>query len=470
MNTTTQTYEVIIIGAGISGLTLANELITKGISKKQILVLEGNDRPGGRIRTDAEGGYLYEWGPEALKGKSENTARIFEMIDEEPYPVSDEASIRYLVKKGKLVKTPSGPISAIFTPLIPFYGKLRILIEPFIRRKKEDETVAEFVKRRFGKSMIPLVDAFVSGVYGGDPHRLSIAYGFPKLKELEEKKGSLFRGGIAHARKLKKKRKAETKGMSKEEQKEEKRIRKERPYLVTTEKGMEGIINSLAKKVNVKYSSFVEKVEVQENELFTVRAGKESFACQKIVVATGVNATSKIELQNGNVLEEKAPEVEESLVTVVSLGFEEDSFEKKVEGYGFLIPSKEERFILGTLYSSRLFAHHAPEGELLLRCFVGGIRHPERATIAEEELVAKVKEELNNLLGLKKEPTRVSVQAHAPKGIPQIMLNHGVVLDWKEEIEGKIKNLYLIGMGWKTITCDGLIEDALRTAELVVEE
>ncbi|MHA1910073.1 MAG: protoporphyrinogen oxidase [Candidatus Kariarchaeaceae archaeon] len=429
--TTTETYEVIVIGAGISGLTLANELLTKGITKEEILVLEGNDRPGGRIRTDAKDGYLYEWGPEALRGKSENTERIFEMIDEDPYPVSDEASIRYLVKKGKLVKTPSGPVSAIFTPLIPFYGKMRLFLEPFIKRKKEDEIVADFVKRRLGRSMIPLVDAFVSGVYGGDPNRLSIKYGFPKLKELEEKKGSLLRGGLAHIKELKNKRKVETEGMTKEEKKEEKRKRKERPYLVTTAKGMEGITSSLANKVNIKYGSLVEKIEVQENKLFTVTTGKENIECRKVVVATGVNAITKIELKNGMKIEEKAPEIEESLVTVVSLGFEEGSFDRKVEGYGFLIASKEERFILGTLYSSRLFKHHAPKGEVLLRCFVGGIRYPERATMEKEELVMKVKEELNHFLGLKKEPKRVIVQAHAPKGNQQIKLLHEKFLEWK---------------------------------------
>ncbi|MCG3219188.1 MAG: FAD-dependent oxidoreductase, partial [Candidatus Heimdallarchaeota archaeon] len=256
----------------------------------------------------------------------------------------------------------------------------------------------------------------------------------------------------------------------KKKKKEEKRKRKERPYLVTTAKGMEGIISSLAKKVNVKYGSLVEKIEVQESELFTVKTVKENFECQKIVVATGVNSITKIELQNGKEIEEKAPEIEESLVTVVSFGFEEGSFERKVEGYGFLIPSKEERFILGTLYSSRLFTHHAPDGELLLRCFVGGIRNPERATMEKEELVMKVLEELNNFLGLKKEPKRISVQAQAPKGIPQIMLGHEKLLEWKEKMEGKVKNLYLIGMGWKTITCDGLIEDALKTAELMIEK
>ncbi|MFV2015013.1 MAG: NAD(P)/FAD-dependent oxidoreductase, partial [Candidatus Heimdallarchaeota archaeon] len=148
-------YKTIIVGAGISGLTIANELISSGYSKDDILILEATDRSGGLIRTSKKNGYLNEAGPEGLRGNQENSYRIFEFAHLEPVEVSEDSKIRYLVHKGKLKKVPSGPISAMTSPLIPFLGKLRLFKEPFVKPHNENETVEKFMERRLGKGILP---------------------------------------------------------------------------------------------------------------------------------------------------------------------------------------------------------------------------------------------------------------------------------------------------------------------------
>lgn len=437
--------KIIIIGAGISGLTSANELIANGYKKKDILVLEESDVPGGLIKTTIENGYSSEWGPEGLRGSSENSSHIFDLAGIDSLPVTEHAKIRYLVHKGKLQKVPSGPLSAIFTPLIPFFGKLRILKEPFVKAVEEDESMSDFILRRLGKGILPIVDAFVSGVYGGDHTLLSTKYGFPVLKEMEELGGSIIRGGMKRAKIKKKERKARG----------EVKDKTEKPFLLTSKDGMIGVINALAEKVDVRYNSQVNEVNPLDNNTIEISSSDTNFTCDKLIIATGVNSMDKIKIKDIEFL----PNVRESLVTVVTLGFDQGSFNKEVVGYGFLSPSKENTFCLGMLFGSRLFPNHAPEDKIMLRCFVGGIRQPERAKLSEDDMVKGVMGDVKQLLDVTADPEYVSIQSHAPKGIPQILLGHEKKLEWRDNVEKKYPNIFLTGVGWKSIACDGIITE-----------
>lgn len=449
-------YRTIIVGAGISGLTIANELISSGYLKDDILILEATEKIGGLIRSKTTKGYHSEAGPEGLRGNQENSYKVFELANQKIVEVSDESKIRYLVHKGKLKKVPSGPISAITSPLIPFFGKLRLFKEPFVKSYDENETVEKFMERRLGKGILSIIDAFVSGIHGGDYTKLSIEHAFPALKEFERDKGSIIRGALA-SRKRKKEIDKEN-GV-------EKTSKEKPPFLITSETGMIGLIEGLAMNVNLKFSSPVTEI-ISEDDEFLVKTDSHDYRTSKVIVASGVNSVQDINI-NG----EKAPsKTLESYVSIVSLGFDESAFEKPVRGYGFLSPSTENIFIMGGLFTSRLFPGHSPNGKVLLRCFVGGTRNPQNASLPDEELVTNVLSDLKSLVKVSGNPEFIDIWRNDQKGIPQMLMGHEKYLDWKYEIEEKYNGLHLMGVGWYNISCSGLINEAIELVERIVNE
>jgi len=443
-------YKTLIIGAGISGLTTANALLDRGMNKEDLLILEGKKEIGGLIKTTREQGFICEWGPEGLRGNSTNTHKVFRFSGIKPIASTDHAKTRYIIKNKKVTALPKGPLSAITTPVIGLRSKIRIFGEPWVRAKTEDETVEEFFARRFGKGIVPLVDALVSGIFGGNPSKLSISYAFPALKEAERRSGSVIKG-IMRSRKSSRKNK---KSSGKQEKK---------PFLYSPKGGMHSLIRALAQNVNINLGEQVSTIS-KEKDTFVVSTSSAQYKAKKVVVAIGTQGLQELAINN-----EQIPiTTDVAKVTVVSLGYDEDTLTKPIEGYGFLSPSIEETYILGTLFASKLFTEQAPDGKVLLRCFVGGQRHPERSELEKETLISEVKKELEDLLDISGDPSYVSIQRHSPLGIPQLTMNHKRNLVWRKEIQQRYPGLYFRGIGWNSISCDGLIGEALELAEDII--
>ncbi|MCE7737322.1 MAG: protoporphyrinogen oxidase [Candidatus Heimdallarchaeota archaeon] len=440
-------YKTIIVGAGLSGLILANELISEGHLKEELLVVERNNRAGGLIKTTVEDGYITEWGPEGLRGGKPGTNKVFSLIDAKAMELPSTVPARYIVHKGKLRQVPHGIISAITSPLIPFFGKIRIFFEPFVKKKAEDETLKEFIIRRFGKGVYPLVDAVVSGIYGGTPEKLSVTHAFPFFKSAELSSGSVIIGSIKQLRKGKKNSANEQKPKEKS------------PFLVKPEGGMKEIVDGLVEKIEVKYDFEVTKVS-KNNGNYIIKSDNAEHETDNLIIATGINGVSHIDLPEIDNIDT----VDESLVSIVSLGFSSENIPSKYTGYGFLAPSNENTFVLGVLFTSQLFPNTAPKGQSLLRVYVGGINHLDRATMKDDELIENVLLDLEKLMGISQKPSYTSIQKHAPNGIPQITMGHQKILDWKERVESQNKNLFLSGIGWNSIACEALINESINLA------
>ena len=199
--------DVVIIGAGLTGLTAAFHLKEAGLS---LHLVEQRNRPGGVIESHSEGGFIYESGPTTGIISHAAVPRLFAAFPDLMCTASPEANRRLILKSmGKrtgegqtFLPLPSSPLSGLKTPLFSMRDKLGILLEPFrASGQKENESIAELVVRRLGKSFLDYaVDPFIGGIYAGDPHRLVTRYALPKLYALEEQHGSFIRGAIAKAR------------------------------------------------------------------------------------------------------------------------------------------------------------------------------------------------------------------------------------------------------------------------------
>ncbi|HEX7183363.1 MAG TPA: protoporphyrinogen oxidase, partial [Thermoanaerobaculia bacterium] len=194
-----RSLDTLVIGGGISGLTTAFHLARAG---RKVAVLEASPRVGGAMETRADGLWRFEMGPNTVLESHESVTRLIREsgLEGEKITASPTAKRRYLWKGGRLHALPSGPPGFLKTPLFSLGAKLRLLREPWIGKPtgEPEETIAAFVRRRLGQEFLDYaVGPFVSGVYAGDPERLSVRWAVPRIHALERDHGSLIRGAFA---------------------------------------------------------------------------------------------------------------------------------------------------------------------------------------------------------------------------------------------------------------------------------
>lgn len=435
-------HDVIVIGAGLSGLSCAHFLRKKhpGLN---FTILEGATRPGGAVQTLEDQGFLAEWGPHGFLDNNEASQELLRDLGLDT--ISQKAPlgkfVRYVCHHGKLEQLPQNPKKLLSTPLLTTLGKLRLLGDLFIKPLENDQTIGDWAGRRFGREVLPLVDAAVTGTFAGDFARLSIDAVMPGARQLEKDAGSLLRG-------LLRKKKASRDHAS-----------RSLPAMTSFPKGMEQLIHVLAEKQPIQYETEARQV-AKEGNIWTVTTNKGTQTAGKLIVALPVNGALKI-------LAPFSPPVSEiptARIVTVALGF--DSSANIPMGFGYLAPERENRFALGALFSTRMFPGRAPNGKVLLEVLVGGRRHPERLTLPDDELIANVYEDLRQLLELPKPPcySRVLRSRHS---IPQLEMDHPRLLAWLENLTNEVTGLGVCGFGWKGIGMNDMMKDAQLASETI---
>jgi len=398
-------FDVIIIGAGLTGLCLGYYLTKAG---KKILLIEKENRTGGVIQTLNKNGFTYEIGPNTgILG----TPEIVELFDDLSGKVqaeiaNPESKNRWIWKEGKWHDLPGGIWQGITTPLFSIKDKFRIMGEPFrIPGNNPDETVEELVIRRLGKSYLDYaVDPFISGIYAGDPARLVTRFALPKLYHLEQNYGSFIKGAI--------KKKKEPKSQL------EKRVTRDVFSVngglikltntlaenIGSENILPGVhsieINPLANGFGIKIAS--KNVEVRADKLVTTIDAKSLPAILPFIPSKDLDDLTNVEYAK---------------VIQVIAGY------KKWEGipldaFGGLIPSRENFTSLGILFPSGIFENRAPAAGALLSVFAGGIKKPGVFDKTNDEITRIVLDEIRTTMKASKEPDLLELYRYT-KAIPQ---------------------------------------------------
>ncbi|MEM6822002.1 MAG: protoporphyrinogen oxidase [Verrucomicrobiota bacterium] len=427
------TKDVIIIGGGLSGLSTALQLKAKGAS---ILVLDQRDTPGGVVESVIRDGYLAEKGPNTLLV---NDRRVEDLIQKvglassivEPSP---EARKRFLVKNGKLIPAPMSPFQFLGTPLFSFLEKLRLLLEPFVLKysDNQEESLAAFIKRRLGRGFFEQAfQPLVSGIYAGDPDRLSVKYAFPVLYRFEQDQGSLFKGGLYS-------------------------IRNPAPHrikrkMISFLRGMEQLPQAMAESLGEVLQNCCQVKSLSQHsgggwQVTWTNDGVSKQANAKHLVVT-IPAFQLVGLVGPPAMEhvfQELAEIPYSPISLISLGFKKSQVAHPLDGFGMLIPERESFEILGTVFPSSLFEGRAPIGSVLLTSFIGGRMHPEAASFEDELLIERTCQALRRLLGIKGSPEFIEV-VRWPRAIPQMEVGHHRYLQRIEALEDDFKGIHLAG-------------------------
>jgi protoporphyrinogen/coproporphyrinogen III oxidase len=449
----------LVVGAGISGLVCAYALRKAGVDAQ---VIESNATPGGVIRSERRDGYLLEFGPQSFNTTSalENLCRELH-IDDQLLPAPANAP-RYVLVKGGLRPVPLSPPAFIASSLFSPLTKLRVLRDILGRSTppRSDESVAAFTRRKFSRELLDkLVGPFVSGIYAGDPEKLSLRSAFPQLYEAEKSAGSVIRGLLFSARK----RSASA----------------EKPALQTFREGNLTLIQALAANLGPNLSCGVTAQRIGLTatssgtpafEITVIANGREELlTTNRLIIATPAQ-------QAATLLADVDPQFESALsaiayapVAVVSLDYPKSAIHHSLEGFGFLVPRSSGLRILGTVWNSSLFPNRAPGGHALLTSFVGGATDPSAVSLPESEIVSIVHGELSSVLGISQPPSFSHVQAWQ-RAIPQYNLGHIQLIDRLDQMQSKYLSIRLIGNYLGGPALGACVEQALTVAQEAIKK
>lgn len=444
---------IIIAGGGISGLSLLHYLRQeyKDQADVSIQLLEEKPSPGGTINSVARDGYLFEEGPNGFLDSKPRTLELIRelSLDSELVKAEDNAANRFVVYQHKLYPIPDSPRKFFQTPLLNPIEKFRVLSEPWIRpRQISGETVFEFGCRRLGKKFTEVfLDAFVTGVFAGDSKRLHLASAFPRIHQLEQEYGSLFKAMLS----LKKK------GGS------------PRGVLRSFRMGMSTIIRRLAESYasNIVTDARVEKLIKSESE-YKVITGKQEYTADIFISAMPAHSLAPLLRDVNPYVGKELAMIDYVPVVVVGLGFNVTKQSSGLpKGFGYLIPSREKSKVLGVLFESCVFDGRATEGKFFARVLIGGARFRKVLDLSDQELIHLAKEEILWHFPAFGEPINVFIK-RCEKAIPQYDPEHQNRLNQISVELKKSPQLYLHGNYLRGIAFNDCIENSYRLAAEIV--
>jgi oxygen-dependent protoporphyrinogen oxidase len=460
--------KVIIVGGGISGLSTAWLLRAKAQAagkELDITLLEKELRVGGKIWSIREEGYICEWGPNGFLDSKPQTLELCSAIGVSGnlHRSNDNARKRFIYSGGELHRLPEGGPSFLKSRLISWPGKLRLALEPtpFIAPAPTgvDETLADFGRRRLGKEALDkLIAPMVSGIFAGDPETMSLVSCFPRIAELEREYGGLVRAMIMLAKK-KKKDIASGKVVSS--------AAGPGGVLTSFRDGIQSLSDALLASLDgiVRQGSAVVRLDKGQGGSYRAQCADGSEHEADLVIAASP-AFAVADMLDGldTEISKVLRQIPYASMTVICFGYERERIAHPLDGFGYLIPKKEGRSTLGTLWDSSMFENRAPEDKVLLRSMMGGACFPEYVRLSDDEVVARVRRDLQATMGIKAEPSFVRVFRHE-QAIPQYTVGHGGRLDALDGLLKRHPGLILTGNSYRGIGLNDCVAAAQRASD-----
>ncbi len=460
---------IAIIGGGISGLSAAFTLEKhrRAGAPLEYVVYESTSRLGGVLVTERVDGCLVEAGPDSFLTEKPWASDLCREVGlgDQLIGSNDADRKTYILVKGRLALIPDGlmfmvPTKIMPTVLSPLFSvrtKIRMAGEWFHppRKADADETVAAFVERHYGPEMVDrLADPLLSGVYGGEASQLSVRAVLPRFAEMEASHGSLGRAMLAARKRMAQASKAPP-----------------RPLFTSLKDGMQQLVNAVVSRLPASALRTNTPVRVVQTnrEGWTLSAGNSN-NFDAIIIATPAPTAAEL-LRSASVdLASELAAIQYTSSVTVNLGYDRSVRAALPPGFGFLVPRSEGKRMLAATFVHNKFPHRAPDDRALLRCFVGGARNEQILQTPDEELIRIIREELNQIIGLKADP--LFTRVYRWKGaMAQYGVGHLERLQRIEILLQQLPGLTLAGNGYRGIGVPDCVRsgsDAANKALLAV--
>ncbi|MEO5363299.1 MAG: protoporphyrinogen oxidase [Magnetococcus sp. DMHC-8] len=413
---------IVVIGGGISGLSVAWFLQSRGLP---VRLLEARPQPGGTILTSFHDPFLVEHGPNSTLQKpghpEDGLGRLIDGLGlASRLQVADpQAARRYVLRDGQLKPLPSSPPAFFLSSFFSWRAKGQLLLEPFRPRATAEESIATFVRRRLGEEFLHyVVGPFVSGVYAGDPEQLSVQAAVARIHALERDHGSLLRGALRQGRVLK------GAGLP-------------RGRMISFDQGMGVLPATIAQRLapgtvrtrfKVMSLTFdrqgdwrIDGVQVAQDGRVAGRT--EQLSARVVVLAVPAAAAAQLLAPLAGGAARLLQAIPYAPIASIALGYQRSRVVHPLDGFGFLVPRLEKIPLLGTLFSSTLFPGRATPDRVLLTAFIGGTTQPAILEQSDPALIRQVENDLARCLG-SEQPADFVYLTRYSAAIPQYTLGH----------------------------------------------
>eukprot|EP00741_Cyanophora_paradoxa_P021764 tig00000241_g21007.t1 len=465
-----KSVDTLIIGAGVSGLSLAWNLKKEGVN---VFVAESRPRVGGCIETRHQDGYTWEVGPNSFQPNPTLLKFITDAGLKDKLVLADGTLPRFVFWNNKLFPLPMAPADAVGFKLLSWPGKIRAGLGAmgFVRPAMAgEESLEEFVRRHLGdEAFEKLIDPFVSGVYAGDPKKLSVNAAFAKLYALEQTGGSLFAGTF---KLLMQRREA-----AKNAPPADPNVPVAKPgELASFRDGLHMLPEHLAEELGGqervqlgwKLLSFQPSGEGSYVAEFETPEGRRMVEARSIVISSPAYITSELVRPLHPDAADALAEIYYPPVAAVSLGYPEEAARVPLRGFGNLIPRSQKVRTLGSIWSSSLFPGRAPEGHVLISSYIGGAQDTGIAEMGAEEIAAAVDADLRKTVLKADAPRPKVLMAHLwQRAIPQFNKGHLARLERARALEEDYPGVFLTGNYVNGVSLGACLESGITLAPRV---
>jgi protoporphyrinogen/coproporphyrinogen III oxidase len=464
---------VIIIGGGIAGLAAAHRLIElreQSGGSFDVLLLEASARTGGSIHTTRRDGFLIEGGADSFISEKLEALNLAKRIGLEAHLIETKANNRrsFIVRGNALRPVPEGFRLLAPSRLWPFVtsdifswsGKARVLFDLVLPRRAhadgtDDESLAEFVRRRFGREALERVaQPMVGGIYTADPETLSLRATMPRFLEMECESRSLIRALQKAHRKENNHTTRDTSGAR-------------YSLFLSFDDGMQTLTDAIAARLpqnSIRLNTRVESLAFNGAE-WMIRTANETFPADAVCLALPAYAAARLVRDTDATLADELNSIEYASTATVNLAYPRADVPHPLDGFGFVVPFIERRTVLACTFSSVKFARRAPEDSVLLRAFVGGALQPENFALDDETMTDRVRHDLRELLEIERAPLFAHIERW-PRSMPQYKVGH---LDRIARIGSRLNNLPSLKLAGNAYAGVG-IPDCIRSGEQAAEE
>lgn len=414
------------------------------------------------LRTELIDGCVVEAGPDSFLSEKPWASELCREVGlgEELIGSNDASRKTYILVRGRLVEMPDGlmfmvPTKILPTGLSPLFSwktKMRMTEELFHppRAVEHDESVAAFVERHYGQEMVDrLADPLLSGVYGGEAENLSVRAVLPRFAEMERTHGSLGRAMLQARKKM------------------PSGARKAAPLFTSLKNGMESLADAVVSRLTP--SALLTNAPVlavqAEAGAWVVSAGMQSDEFDAVVVALPAQATAQVLRMASTELSQELGAIQYNSSITVGLGYDREVRRALPPGFGFLVPRSEGKRLLAATFVHNKFPHRAPDDRALIRCFFGGVNAEKVWGQPDDKIVGIVREELQQILGLRSEPLFVRVYRWK-SAMAQYGVGHLERLDRIERLREQLPGLALAGNAYRGIG----VPDCVRSGRDAVKQ
>jgi oxygen-dependent protoporphyrinogen oxidase len=460
---------VAVIGGGISGLSAAYEL-ANGESAVDVLLLESGSRLGGVLETQHCDGFLIEAAADNFLTTPPAAVDLCRALGIDDGLISTNSQHRqtFVIRRGRLqpiplgflVMAPSRIRPMLRTRVLSARGKLRVGLECLVPRRTshDDESLASFVRRRFGREMFErLVQPLVGGIYTADPERLSIDATMPRFREMEREHGSLIRATLRQRRM----HAAENCCGARYGQ------------FAALRRGMSTLVNALAERLphgSVRLAAPVDAIEpLVDGGWFVLVGGAHPHRLKVdgVILATPAHRTASILATLDSAAANNLAQIEYASCAVISLGYRRDQIRHPLNGFGLVVPLVEQRSVLSCSFSSVKYEARAPEDSVLLRVYMGGVCQSGLLHLPDDQLVQLAEREVADLLQIRGEPV-IRHLTRQRRAMPQYHVGHRDLVAKINERLTRFSTLALAGSAYGGVGVPACIQSGKDAAERVL--